>query len=100
MSKIKVSIIGSTGYVGAELVHGFLNHPNVELVHLTSQTFKDKLFSDVYPVYRGLCDIKLEDITPEEVAKSKGSYTGIYIKKELDIEAKRLKVSSKKSDNK
>ena len=69
MSKIKVSIIGSTGYVGAELVHGFLNHPNVELVHLTSQTFKDKLFSDVYPVYRGLCDIKLEDITPEEVAK-------------------------------
>ena len=69
MSKIKVSIIGSTGYVGAELVHGFLNHPEVELVHLTSQTFKDKLFSDVYPVYRGLCDIKLEDITPEEVAK-------------------------------
>ena len=38
--------------------------------------------------------------TPEEVAKVKGSYTGIYIKKELDIEAKRLKVSSKKSDNK
>ena len=69
MDTIKVSIIGSTGYVGAELVHGFIGHPNVELVHLTSQSFAGQLFSDVYPVYRGLCDIVLEDITPEEVAK-------------------------------
>ena len=69
MDSIKVSIIGSTGYVGAELVHGFLCHPNVELVHLTSQSFAGQLFSDVYPVYRGICDMPLEDITPEEVAK-------------------------------
>ena len=69
MDSIKVSIIGSTGYVGAELVHGFLCHPDVKLVHLTSQSFKGQLFSDVYPVYRGICDMPLEDITPEEVAK-------------------------------
>jgi len=69
MDSIKVSIIGSTGYVGAELVHGFLCHPNVKLVHLTSQSFAGQLFSDVYPVYRGICDLPLEDITPEEVAK-------------------------------
>lgn len=69
MDNIKVSIIGSTGYVGAELVHGFLNHPNVTLTHLTSQTFKGQKFSDIYTGYRGLCDIVLEDITPEEVAK-------------------------------
>lgn len=69
MDSIKVSIIGSTGYVGAELVHGFLCHPNVKLVHLTSQSFAGQLFSDVYPVYRGICDLPLEDISPEEVAK-------------------------------
>ena len=69
MDTIKVSIIGSTGYVGAELVHGFLCHPDVKLVHLTSQSFKGQLFSDVYPVYRGICDMPLEDITLEEVAK-------------------------------
>ena len=66
MDTIKVSIIGSTGYVGAELVHGFLCHPDVKLVHLTSQSFAGQLFSDVYPVYRGICDMPLEDITPEE----------------------------------
>ena len=31
-----VSIIGSTGYVGAELVRGFANHPYFRFRHLTS----------------------------------------------------------------
>lgn len=68
-NKIKVSIIGSTGYVGAELVRGFINHPYAEIIHLTSQTFAGKKFSDVYPVYRGVCDITLSDADPVQVAK-------------------------------
>ena len=69
MNKIKVSIIGSTGYVGAEAVRGFLCHDKVELVHLTSRSFAGRKFSDVYPVYRGICDITVEDLTPEQVAE-------------------------------
>lgn len=69
MDKIKVSIIGATGYVGAELVRGFCNHSKVELVHLTSQSFAGQLYSDVYPVFRGICDIELTNLSPEEVAK-------------------------------
>jgi len=65
MDKIKVSIVGSTGYVGAELVHGFMSHPDVELLYLTSETFKGKKFSDIYPVMRGLCDIVL--VSTEDV---------------------------------
>ena len=68
-NKIKVSVIGSTGYVGAELVRGFINHPYAEIIHLTSQTFAGKKFSDVYPVYRGVCDITLSDADPVRVAK-------------------------------
>ncbi|MCQ2534067.1 MAG: N-acetyl-gamma-glutamyl-phosphate reductase [Clostridia bacterium] len=68
-NKIKVSIIGATGYVGAELVHGFVNHENVELVHLTSRSFKGQKFSDIYPQYRGVCDIECSDIEYEQVAK-------------------------------
>ena len=59
-NKIKVSIIGSTGYVGAELVRGFINHPYAEIIHLTSQSFAGKAFSDIYPVYKGVCDVVLE----------------------------------------
>lgn len=69
MSKIKVSIIGATGYVGAELVHGFAGHPEVELVHLTSKTFEGQHFSDVYPQYRGVCDILLANTDYAQVAK-------------------------------
>lgn len=69
MNKIKVSIIGATGYVGSELVRGFTGHPDVELVNLTSRTFEGKKFSDIYPVFRGICDITLTDKDPAEVAK-------------------------------
>ncbi|MCQ2532222.1 MAG: N-acetyl-gamma-glutamyl-phosphate reductase [Saccharofermentans sp.] len=67
--KIKVSIIGSTGYVGAEVVHGFLEHPNVEIAHLTTQSFIGQKFSDIYPVYRGICDIELEGSSEEDIIR-------------------------------
>ncbi len=69
MEKIKVSIIGATGYVGAELVRGFVSHPCFELKTLTSKSFAGKAFSDVYPVFRGVCDIILSDKDPAEVGK-------------------------------
>lgn len=69
MNEIKVSIIGATGYVGAELVHGFINHEHVSLTHLTSQSFTGKRFSDVYPSYRGLVDLELQDLSYETIAK-------------------------------
>ena len=67
--KINVSIIGATGYVGAELVRGFSSHPVFELRHLIGRSFAGQKFSDVYPEFRSVCDIVIEDLSPEEVAK-------------------------------
>ena len=39
MSKFKVSIIGATGYVGAELVRGFVAHPDFEIKDLTTAEY-------------------------------------------------------------
>ena len=64
-----VYIIGSTGYVGAELVRGFANHPCFRFRHLTSQTFAGKPYSDIYPEFRGIVDIECEDIPYSDVAK-------------------------------
>ena len=72
MNKVKVSIVGSTGYVGAELVHGFSSHPGVELLYLTSESFKGRKFSDIYPVYRGIVDntlVSTEELTYEKIGK-------------------------------
>ena len=88
MNTIKVSIVGSTGYVGAELVHGFSGHPGVEFKYLTSETFKGKKFSDIYPVFRGVVDNTL--VSTEEV-----SYDVIGKESDLVITALPHGVSSK-----
>lgn len=52
---IKASIIGATGYTGAELVRLLHRHEQVELKHLTSQSFEGQNFEDVYPNLTGYC---------------------------------------------
>jgi N-acetyl-gamma-glutamyl-phosphate reductase len=47
---LKVSIIGATGYTGAELVKILLKHPEVEIEAITSQSFAGKKISEVYPL--------------------------------------------------
>jgi N-acetyl-gamma-glutamyl-phosphate reductase len=47
--KIKVGIIGATGYAGAELVRILSAHPQVELVALVTQSYGGKAFCEVYP---------------------------------------------------
>ena len=56
---VKVSIIGATGYAGAELLRLLYNHPQVEVVHITSESYTGKAISEVYPHLRGLYDQKL-----------------------------------------
>ncbi len=46
---MKVSIIGATGYTGAQLVKILLKHPQVEIETITSQTFANKKISEIYP---------------------------------------------------
>ena len=36
MKKIRVSIVGASGYVGGETLRLLLQHPNVEIVNVTS----------------------------------------------------------------
>ena len=46
---VKVSIIGATGYAGAELLRLLYNHPQVEVMHITSESHTGKAISEVYP---------------------------------------------------
>lgn len=48
MEKMKVGIIGATGYVGAELIRLLLNHSNVEITALGSSSFVDENINDIY----------------------------------------------------
>ncbi|MDE7209266.1 MAG: N-acetyl-gamma-glutamyl-phosphate reductase [Clostridia bacterium] len=61
MKKIKVGIIGATGYAGVELVRLLWRHPQVELTALSSVSFKGKKLSEVYPNFKDICDGILQD---------------------------------------
>lgn len=57
--KIKASIIGASGYVGAELMRILTTHPNVEIKYLTSETSAGESVSKIYPHLRKLYEQKL-----------------------------------------
>lgn len=59
MHKIKIGIIGATGYTGSELVRILYNHPAAELKLITSESRAGDRFSDVHPAFEGVVDMKL-----------------------------------------
>jgi len=66
--KIDASIIGVTGYTGLELLRILLNHQDVELKYLISQSHGGQRISDVWPHLKGVCDMKLSDDNAAKVA--------------------------------
>jgi len=59
---IKVGIIGSTGYTGAELVRILSDHPEVRLAGLTSQSYAGMHFWEVYPHLYKYIDIDCREL--------------------------------------
>lgn len=49
MSKIKVGIIGATGYVGVELLRLLINHDKVEVTAIGSNSYVGKDIVELYP---------------------------------------------------
>lgn len=70
MQKLKVSIIGSTGYVGKELVKILMNHQNVELVHLVSSSYAGKNIVEIFPEFLNKLDKKLINLNLDVVSKN------------------------------
>lgn len=59
---MKVSVIGATGYAGAELLRILYQHPQAEVVHITSESHTGERISELYPHLRGLYDMELESM--------------------------------------
>ncbi len=63
---LKVSIIGATGYAGAELLSILHRHPQVEIIHITSESHTGKSISEIYPHLRDIYDMTLESLNDIE----------------------------------
>ena len=51
-----VGIIGATGYTGVALISLLLTHPLVKITLITSNTYKGKKISDIFPLLKNLFD--------------------------------------------
>ncbi|NOY70805.1 MAG: N-acetyl-gamma-glutamyl-phosphate reductase [Gammaproteobacteria bacterium] len=56
MKKIKVGVVGGTGYTGVELLRLLLAHPQVELAAITSRSAAGQAVSSLFPSLRGCVD--------------------------------------------
>ena len=59
--KIKVGIVGGTGYTGVELLRLLSVHPNVALTTITSRGDAGLAVADMFPNLRGYVDLTFTD---------------------------------------
>lgn len=62
MNKIKVGIVGATGYGGVELVRLLHNHPMAEIKCLSSVSYEGKKISEIYPNLYDIVDLPLQSV--------------------------------------
>ncbi len=68
--KIRVGILGATGYAGIELVRLLISHPETEITYVVSNSYVGKKISEVYPHLRCVFDMECSGLDVE-MAKSK-----------------------------
>jgi len=66
---IKVGIVGGTGYTGVELLRILINHPEAEVVAITSRAEEGSRVDDLFPSLRGRLDLRFSHPDPNQLAQ-------------------------------
>ena len=67
MKKLKVAVIGASGYAGLELVRILVRHPGCDLVALHSLEYPGLPVAQVFPALAGIVQLAFSDSSPEEI---------------------------------
>ena len=67
--KIRVAVVGASGYTGVELLRLLINHPAVEITALTSESYANSPIEEVFPSLFGMLKLTCNKFDPREVAK-------------------------------
>ena len=68
--RVKVAVIGATGYGGAELLRHLLFHPGVEVTQLVAKDHVGERIDTVVRSLAGMTDLVVEDAPPAVVAQN------------------------------
>ena len=66
---IRVAIIGASGYTGAESIKILLGHREAELTYLTAIPVECGAVEDVFPQFRGRCNLQIEPLDLDKLAE-------------------------------
>lgn len=55
-NRIRIGVVGASGYTGVELLRLLLTHPHADIAVVTSRTEAGRAVSDIFPQLRGLMD--------------------------------------------
>ena len=66
--KLKIGIVGGTGYTGVELLRLLALHPHAELVAITSRGEAGLPVADMFPSLRGYVDLAFTDPTTADLS--------------------------------
>lgn len=69
MSRLRVGVVGASGFLGGEVVRLLAQHPEVTLTTLCAGTNAGKRLSEVRPSLRGPADGLLESVDPDRLAE-------------------------------
>jgi N-acetyl-gamma-glutamyl-phosphate reductase len=65
----RIAVVGASGYTGVELLRLLSQHPQAELVCVTSRQYAGQPVGEVFPSLQGCVDLSFEDLEPGALAK-------------------------------
>src|SRR5690606_28110438 len=68
-SMIKVSLLGASGFAGAELLRRLLQHPEFEVVRVGAADHLGEPVSHAHPHLEGFSELRFEALSPKAAVK-------------------------------
>lgn len=66
MKKLRVGVVGATGYTGEELVRILSRHPNAEVTYVSGKDDRNEKIQEIFPYLRNTLDLKCNAFSLEE----------------------------------
>src|SRR3989344_3806110 len=69
VKKIRVGVIGATGYTGEELIRILSRHPNTRVTYVSGKEDRGERIQDIFPYLKNKLDLKCDALSMEEAIK-------------------------------
>lgn len=66
-SKIRIAVVGATGYAGCELIKILLRHPEAEITSVSGKVDVPDRISNIYPVFREQLELVCDNVSVQQV---------------------------------